>query len=139
MQQVSRRRSQQTPDSTEDLNLSPEYYSQRFDTINLTQQSPLTLAMAFAIVSNPLKSVSLMARVPIYPPTAILSLLQHGEAGVEIVSVCSSDLGHQHVVSYDQQMALHGDPERDHAWRASLTCPICRAPGGGIIIRRKGD
>jgi hypothetical protein len=79
-----------------------------------------------------------MVRARPYPPTAILTLLQHGDADIEVVSVCSSNLGHRHVVSYEGQITLHGDGDIEGARHASLKCPVCDAPSGGLIIRRKG-
>ena len=80
-----------------------------------------------------------MSRVPDYPPKpikAILTLQDHLDAGLVIRSFCSSGQGHSHVVDLEALIAERGpDAEIDYAFKQSLICPECGAPGGGLEIR----
>ena len=82
-----------------------------------------------------------MSRVPDYPPKpikAIQTLQDHLDAGVSIRSFCSSGQGHSHVVDLRVLVAERGpDLEIDYAFRRSLACPECGAPGGGIEVSQE--
>lgn len=79
-----------------------------------------------------------MSRVPEYPPKPIrpiLTLQDHLDAGLTLRSFCSSGQGHNHVVDLVAEIEERGPyAEVDYAFKLSLTCPICGAPGGGIEI-----
>ena len=79
-----------------------------------------------------------MSRVPDYPAKPIkpiLTLQDHLDAGLVIRSFCSSRQGHSHIVDLEALIAERGpDIEVDYAFRQSLTCPECGAPGGGLEI-----
>lgn len=79
-----------------------------------------------------------MGRVPdhpLRPVKAIRTLQDHLDAGLTIRSFCSSGHGHSHVVDLASEIAERGThAEVDYAFKRSLTCPICGAPGGGLQI-----
>lgn len=64
----------------------------------------------------------------------INTLAQFRDAGYVLISHCSLDSSHEHVVDYDETIARFGDIELDHSLRTALNCPMCGAPGGGITI-----
>ena len=67
----------------------------------------------------------------------INTLAQVRDAGYALISHCSLDTSHEHVVEYDETIARFGDVELDHSLRIALNCPTCGAPGGGVAIRFK--
>ena len=76
-------------------------------------------------------------RVPSHPTRSmspILTVQQHLDAGIEIISHCSASPGrHKHRV--DLRAALLDDNAFvDHEWKRAQICPECGAPGGGISI-----
>lgn len=79
-----------------------------------------------------------MSRVPDHPPKSIKpirTLQDYLDAGFTIQSFCSSGQGHSHAVDLDAIIAKRGaDVEIDYAFKRSLTCPQCGAPGGGIEV-----
>lgn len=78
-------------------------------------------------------------RVPDHPPRpvrAIVTLKDHLDAGVTIRSFCSSGQGHSHFVDLSALISERGgDVPIDYAFKRSLACPECGAPGGGLEIR----
>ena len=80
-----------------------------------------------------------MSRVPAHPPKPISSIrtLQDFLDGRFVIrSFCSSGQGHSHVVDLEALIAKRGpDVEVDYAFKRSLVCPECGAPGGGLEIR----
>lgn len=79
-----------------------------------------------------------MSRVPDHPPKpveAIRTLQDHLDAGLTIRSFCSSGQGHSHTIDLRALIKGRGaDTEVDYAFKQSLTCPNCGAPGGGLQI-----
>lgn len=79
-----------------------------------------------------------MSRVLGYPPKpvkAIRTLRDHLGAGLTIRSFCSSGPGHSHVFDLEALIAERGpDLKIDYAFKRSLICSECGAPGGGLEI-----
>lgn len=79
-----------------------------------------------------------MIRAPDYPrkPSKVICTLQdHFHAGLTLRSFCSSGQGHNHIVDLDAEIARRGpNAEIDYAFKRSLICPTCGAPGGGLQI-----
>jgi hypothetical protein len=76
-------------------------------------------------------------RVPGFPTRAtapISRLTQFRDGGYLLVSHCSADADHQHVIVYDTVIAAWGDAEVDYAFKVAMCCPECGAPGGGMSI-----
>lgn len=84
-----------------------------------------------------------MSRVPDFPPKpikAIRTLQEHLDAGLVIRSFCSSEQGHSHVVDPEALIAERSpDVEIDYAFKRSLICPECGAPGGGLELRERSS
>ena len=82
-------------------------------------------------------------RVPGFPPKPIepiTRLSQYRDAGFILISHCSTERDHQHVIVYDTVMAEQGDAEVDFVFKVSMKCPECGAAGGGIsILPRAGS
>lgn len=79
-----------------------------------------------------------MSRVPDYPPKPIQTLQDHLDTGMSIRSYCSSGKGHSHVADLKALVAERGpEVEIDYAFKRSLTCPECGAPGGGLKISKE--
>lgn len=82
-----------------------------------------------------------MSRVPDHPPKpfkAIRALQDYLEAGFTMRSFCSSGKGHSHVVNLEALVAERGpDVEIDYAFKLSMICPECGAPGGGLEISER--
>lgn len=77
-----------------------------------------------------------MGRVPDHPPRPIQVLQDFLDAGMSIRSYCSSGKGHHHVVVLSALIDERGpDTLVDYAFKRSLICPECGAPGGGIEFR----
>ena len=56
-------------------------------------------------------------------------------AGLAIRSYCSAGQGHSHLIDLQALVDRDGpDVEVDYAFKLSLTCPTCGAPGGGTEI-----
>lgn len=82
-----------------------------------------------------------MSRVPDHPPKPvkpIRTLQDYLDGGFVIRSFCSSGHGHSHVVDLKALISERGpDVEVDYAFKRSLTCPECGAPGGGIEVSER--
>lgn len=71
---------------------------------------------------------------PSQPLQPILTVRQHLDAGLVIISHCSAfPATHQHVVDLEAALRVR-DANVDYEWKRSQTCPACGAPGGGISI-----
>lgn len=81
---------------------------------------------------------AVVSRVPDYPPKPIkpiLTLQDHLDAGLTVRSFCSRGQGHSHVLDLEALIAARGpNVEIDYAFKRSLICPECGAPGGGLEI-----
>lgn len=84
-----------------------------------------------------------MSRVPDHPSKpikALRTLQDHVDAGLMIRSFCSSGQGHSHVVDLGALIVERGpNVEIDYAFKRSLTCPECGAPGGGLELRERAN
>lgn len=80
-----------------------------------------------------------MSRVPDHPAKPvrpIRTLQEYLDGGWAIRSFCSSGQRHSHAVDLQALIAERGpDVEIDYAFKRSLICPECGAPGGGLEIR----
>ncbi|KQN77499.1 hypothetical protein ASE94_15960 [Devosia sp. Leaf64] len=80
----------------------------------------------------------MIVRVPDFPPKQfkpITRLSQFRDAGIELISHCSSGDGHSHQIDLAAALETYGDAEVDYDFKQKQLCPDCGAPGGGLTIR----
>lgn len=83
------------------------------------------------------RTVERVPDVPARPVKPLLTVGDHVTAQISVRSFCSSGHGRSHVVDLQTISDQRGsDVKINYAFKRSLKCPECGAPGGGLLIEK---